>query len=92
MALYGSSVPIEGLTTGAMVVTVICPNTYSHQRLMQALLSIVPDAGEPNPREAELLYMASEANRAAYSVRDPERDDDEGERDFTACRVEGGCE
>jgi hypothetical protein len=45
MALYGSSVPIEGLTTGAMVVTVICPNAYSHQRLMQALLSIVPDAG-----------------------------------------------
>lgn len=44
MALYGSSVPIEDLP-GAMVVTVICPNAYSHQRLMQALLSIVPDAG-----------------------------------------------
>ena len=49
MALYGSSVPIEGMSSGAMVVTVICPNTYSHQRLMQALLNIVPDAGEPHP-------------------------------------------
>lgn len=41
MALHGCSVPLD---TGGAVVTVICPNAYSHQRLMQALNNIVPEA------------------------------------------------
>lgn len=44
MALSGSSFPLDH---GGFITTVYCPNHYSHQRLMQALLSIVPDAGEP---------------------------------------------
>lgn len=45
MALYGGSIPIE-VKPGdkPVVVTVVCPNAYSHQRLMQALNSIVPEA------------------------------------------------
>jgi len=46
MALHGSSVPLDD---GGFVVTVICPNNYSHARLMQALNGIVPEAGEPTP-------------------------------------------
>jgi hypothetical protein len=42
--LSGSSFP---LSRGGFVVTVECPNAYSHQRLMQALNNIVPDAGTP---------------------------------------------
>jgi hypothetical protein len=46
MALYGSTIPLDG---GGFVTTVICPNHYSHQRLMRALNDIVPVAGEPTP-------------------------------------------
>lgn len=42
-SLHGSSIPLDA---GGFVVTVVCPNAYSHQRLMQALNSIVPDAGQ----------------------------------------------
>jgi hypothetical protein len=90
--LQGSSLPLDG---GGFVVTVICPNAYSHQRLMQALLSIVPDAGEP-PRQIDPVLgvpvPAPSHTGNSVIIRDPERDDDEGERDFTVCRVEGGCE
>ena len=47
MALpYGSSFP---LPDGSFVVTMVCPNEYSHSRLMQAVNTIVPDAGDPPP-------------------------------------------
>lgn len=46
MALYGSTIP---LNDGQYVTTVICPNAYSHSRLMQALNNIVPEAAEPVP-------------------------------------------
>ena len=45
-SLHGSSIPLDA---GGFVVTVVCPNAYSHSRLMQALNAIVPDAGEPLP-------------------------------------------
>ena len=44
MALHGSTVPTDH---GEYVVTVICPNDYSRQRLMQAINAIVPEAAEP---------------------------------------------
>lgn len=50
MALYGSSIPLD---SGETVVTVICPNAYSHSRLMQALNNIVPEAGEALQRDPE---------------------------------------
>lgn len=84
MALHGSSVPLDH---GGFVVTVVCPNSYSYQRLMQALQNIVPDAGEP-----VVAFAAPDPARPLHVFRDPECDDDEGERDFTQCRVEGGCE
>lgn len=40
MALYGSSIP----NGSGYIVTVICPNQFSHARLMQALNNIVPEA------------------------------------------------
>lgn len=62
MALYGSSIPLDAMVAGGFVVTVVCPNAYSHQRLMQALQNIVPDAGDPPPqpstREQVSSYMA----------------------------------
>ena len=44
MALYGSTIPLDA---GGFVVTVVCPNAYSRDRLMQAMNTIVPDAGHP---------------------------------------------
>ncbi len=49
MPLHGSTIPTDH---GEYVTTVICPNHYSHQRLMQALQSIVPEAAEPGPHHA----------------------------------------
>jgi hypothetical protein len=46
MALHGSSIPLDG---GGFVTTVVCPNHYSHQRLMLAISNIVPEAGDPPP-------------------------------------------
>lgn len=54
MALFGSSVP---LSNGGHVVTVICPNRYSHGRLMQALNEIVPEAGDPTPAYPTTLQV-----------------------------------
>jgi hypothetical protein len=55
-SLHGSSVPLD---SGGYVVTVVCPNAYSHMRLMQALQNIVPDAGEPTPQpERQNAYIA----------------------------------
>jgi hypothetical protein len=59
MALHGSSFPDDH---GGFVVTVLCPNAFAHQRLMQAISNIVPDAGEPTPqpetREQPTPYIA----------------------------------
>lgn len=44
MALYGSTIPTDH---GEFVVTIICPNSYAQQKLMQACAGIVPSAGEP---------------------------------------------
>lgn len=86
LTLQGSSVPLDH---GGFVVTVVCPNHYSHQRLMQALLSIVPDAGEPSAVSPAM----ADARAVTPTLRDPEQDDDEGlPADFTQCRVGGGCE
>lgn len=46
MALRGSSFPLDD---GSFVTTVHCPNAFAHQRLMQAINNIVPDAGDPPP-------------------------------------------
>lgn len=43
MALHGSTVPTDH---GEFVVTVICPNAYSRDRLMQAMQNIVPEAAD----------------------------------------------
>jgi hypothetical protein len=50
MSLVGSSLPLD---QGGFVVTVICPNQYSHARLMQVLSEIVPEAGEPKVVQSE---------------------------------------
>lgn len=42
--IHGSCIPLDG---GGFVVTVICPNHFSYQRLIQVLNEIVPEAGEP---------------------------------------------
>jgi hypothetical protein len=60
MALHGSSFPDDH---GGFVVTVHCPNAFAHQRLMQAINNIVPDAGEPTPQpvtspERDYAYLA----------------------------------
>lgn len=55
MSLHGSSVPLD---SGGFAVLVICPNTYSHQRLMQALNNIVPEAGDPPAAPALRLVEA----------------------------------
>ena len=71
MALYGSTIPTDH---GEFVVTVVCPNAYSHQRLMQAINSIVPDAGEP-----EAAHHATEAPMPPHlAERLDGKDDDEG--------------
>jgi hypothetical protein len=44
VALYGSTIPLDA---GGFVVTVVCPNRYSKEKLMQSLNSIVPEAGQP---------------------------------------------
>lgn len=69
-SLSGSSVPLD---TGGFVVTVICPNAYSHQRLMQALQNIVPDAGDPPPqpttREQSAYMSGFEPNEDGVIVK-----------------------
>lgn len=56
MALHGSSFPLDD---GSFVVTTVCPNAFAHQRLMQAINGIVPDAGEPTPQpETRNAYIA----------------------------------
>lgn len=56
MALHGSSFPLDD---GSFVVTTVCPNAYSHRRLMQLIGTIVPDAGEPTPQpETRNAYIA----------------------------------
>lgn len=46
MALFGTSVPLHELRPEERPVAtlVICPNQFSHARLMQALNNIVPEA------------------------------------------------
>lgn len=46
MALYGSTIPTDH---GEFVVTILCPNAYAQQKLMQACAAIVPSAGVPVP-------------------------------------------
>ena len=41
---YGSYFP---LPDGSFVVTIVCPNEYSRQRLLCAADLIIPEAGEP---------------------------------------------
>lgn len=72
MALYGSSIPLD---SGATVVTVICPNAYSHARLMQALNTIVPDAGAATNVAQPATHHAIEVPMPAF---DTLQDDDEG--------------
>lgn len=74
MALYGSSIPLD---SGETVVTVICPNAYSHSRLMQALNNIVPEAGTPVPNTGNAEVIPPQPEQL-YN-RDPEQEDDTGE-------------
>lgn len=92
MALYGSSVPHDN---GGFVVTVICPNAYSHARLMQALNTIVPEAGdeaivvpvEPAPPIPEVLADEIPADDDESTLGEPPR------KDWTACNlITGECE
>jgi hypothetical protein len=53
---HGSSFPLDD---GTFVVTIHCPNKFAHQRLMQAINGIVPEAGEPTPQpEKPNAYIA----------------------------------
>lgn len=54
MPLHGSTIPTDH---GEFVTTVICPNAFAHQKLMQALQSIVPEAGAPTPHHAVTAPM-----------------------------------
>ena len=84
MALHGSTVPTDH---GEFVVTVVCPNAYSHQRLMQAINSIVPDAGEP-----EAAHHATEAPMPPHlAERLDGQDDDEGTPYPIPSCATGGC-
>lgn len=70
--IHGSSIPLDD---GGFVVTVVCPNKFSYQRLIQALNTIVPEAGEPTPqprRQPEGLDVA-----IAELIRRSEQDDDD---------------
>ena len=78
MALYGSSIPLD---PGGFVVTVICPNVYSHARLMQALNNIVPEAGDPPPPPPKTIC----------APRDVEREDDTGEEYIIPGCATGAC-
>lgn len=54
MPLYGSSVPIDvNPADKPFAVLVICPNQYSHQRLLSALNEIVPEAATVTPLVVE---------------------------------------
>jgi hypothetical protein len=84
MALYGGSIPVE-VRPGdkPTVVTVVCPNDFAHARLMQALNSIVPEAGQytvPASVIAESHYITTEPYCGAPVVLADEipADDDEG--------------
>ena len=75
MALYGSSIPLDD---GSFVTTVICPNAYSHQRLMQAVNNIVPEAASPPPNCDG--HHATEAPMPPHLAETLSgRDDDEGD-------------
>lgn len=58
MALHGSSFPLDD---GSFVTTVHCPNAFAHQRLMQAINNIVPDAGDP-PQQPNAITLAAIAD------------------------------
>ena len=47
--IVGGSIPIPVEDRVTLVGT---PNAFAHQRLMQAINGIVPDAGEPTPQPA----------------------------------------
>lgn len=94
MALYGSSIPLDD---GSFVVTTICPNAFSHQRLMQALNNIVPEAGDPPPpppkticsnTNATLRDLAEDLQRR---LDEAEREDDTGEEYTIPGCATGSC-
>lgn len=93
MALYGSSVPLD---SGGFAVTVVCPNAYSHTRLMQLLNTIVPEAADV---EALVVPVAIPPAPPEVVAEEVPADDDEstlGEpprKDWTACNIQSGeCE
>ena len=81
MALYGSTIPLDG---GGFVTTVICPNHYSHQRLMIALNEIVPAASSERAAVA-VAPMLDYGNPITPTVLD-----DDEEPPLRACAT-GNC-
>jgi hypothetical protein len=69
MALHGSSVPIfANPADKPMAVMVICPNEYSHKRLMQFMAEIVPEAGVPTPQPVTSYIAGFEPNEDGVIV------------------------
>lgn len=102
MALYGSAVPLNvDPAEKPVAVLVVCPNAYSHQRLMAALNEIVPEAGRPvpiaPPDDVIPHGVAQDATRAVMHI-DPEREDDTGEPypdpryAGATCNIGGRCD
>lgn len=99
MALYGSAFPVD-VKPGdkPVVVTVICPNEYAHQRLMQALNNIVPEAGDATVYDPSYVHhdavMAQHEGPVAAALRElaEANDDDLGAPDEPPRCKTGNCE
>ena len=103
MALYGSAVPLNvDPAEKPVAVLVICPNAYSHQRLMSALNDIVPEAGRPVPIDDGDGNTAAPPHADYGNPRaplpDPEREDDTGDEypdpryAGASCNIGGRCD
>lgn len=68
--IHGSCIPLDG---GGFVVTVICPNHFSYQRLIQVLNDIVPEAGEPG----EQYKRPEDRPEVIELINRAEQDDDD---------------